>query len=119
MGSSHDAPREPSYGNLVSDVYKSLEEQLAAGEAVRSLMQHPGWPHVLRLIEARRAQVDAKLDGGLLESRAAYAFEHGRRSGLRGLESAARAIVSKADDRLARERARNEDAADAAFGRAA
>jgi hypothetical protein len=107
--------REPSFTNLVGDVFTSFDELTSAGEAVRQLMGSPGWAHVIRLVDAERSKIDSQLDGGLLPSRADYARAHGRRSGLRGLEAAAHAIVTVSDRKLAEQRSKHESGADASL----
>lgn len=92
-----------------------LGEQVDAADAVRALLAHPGWSHVTALVDAEIADLDARLDADKpLESRADYASLHGQRRGLAALAGLAHAIVSKTDERLAEEHARNR-AADAAL----
>ena len=92
----------------VDDMFGSLEDLFAAGEAVEGLLSHPGWAHVARLIEAEAAAVEAKMDGRLLESRAEYAFAHGRLGGLKAAASAAAAIRSRAALRLEQQQRKHE-----------
>lgn len=115
MGSNPEQRPEPAFTSLVKNVFPSMEELFEAGEAVRQLVQHPGWVHVSRLLEAEIASVDSSLDGRLQESRSAYAFAHGRRGGLRAMDEAARAITSRADQKLAEQRRKHEGAAESAL----
>lgn len=85
-----------------------LDELFEAGEAVEHLLAHPGWAHVDRLLGAEIATIEASLDGGLLESKAAYAFAHGRKGGLKAAREAAGAIVHKAAVKLEEQRSRHE-----------
>ncbi len=117
VGSIHSgSPREPSFTNLVSDVFPSFDELTSAGEAVSALMETEGWSHVVRLVEAERARIDARLDGELLATRADYARETGRRRGLYGFTAAATAIVDVSVKRLAEQRSKHEGGADAPLG---
>ncbi len=114
MGSIRSgSPREPSFTNLVGDVYTSLDELTHAGEAVLALVESEGWSHVVRMVEAERAKIDAKLDGELLATRADYARETGRRRGLYGFIAAAESIVAVSEKRLAEQRSKHEGGADA------
>lgn len=104
---------QPAYLSAAGDLFPTLGELTDAGDAVRGLIAQPGWDHVRRVLEAEIAKIDAKLDGGLLATRAEYAHAHGRRSGLRAMVQAADAIVAVADRRGAEQRSKHEDAADA------
>lgn len=103
---------DPGFTNLTRNILHSLDELFEAGEAVRSLQEHPGWTYLSRLIEAKAAEVDAQMDGRLLDSRSEYAYAHGRRSGLRAMADAAHAIVSEADRKLKEQQARHEGTAE-------
>lgn len=92
----------------VGDLFPQLDELAAAGEAVQDLRAHPGWAHLVRLLDKEAATVSGGLDGRLLESRADYAFAHGRVGGLKAMEAAADAIVRKATDELDKQRAKHE-----------
>lgn len=94
----------------------SLEDLFAAAEDVTALIEHPGWAHVIRLIDAEAESSDRLLDGVLLDSRAAYAHAHGRRGGLRGAQEAADAIVRTAERKLADQREKHERGAGASQG---
>lgn len=103
---------EPEYGNAVKRIYSSLNELFEMGAAVRQTMQSPGWVHISRLLEEKIAEIDFELDGQLLDTRARYAHLHGKRHGLRAMDQAARAIVSKADSKLAEQQAIYDGAAE-------
>lgn len=119
MGSNPER-RQPAHGNAVRDSFRTLESLTEAADAVRSLLAHPGWAHVSRLLDAEIAKIDARLDGDrLLETRSEYAHLHGQRRGLRAALGIAHAIVSYADERLERERQRYEGGADASLREAA
>lgn len=106
---------DPAFTRHVDDIYhRDLDGLFSAGEMVRALMTHPGWPTLARVLEAEIATIDSQLDGRLLDSRAAYAHAHGRRGGLRALDEAARAIVSRAESRLAEQQRKHEGAAEPA-----
>lgn len=113
MGSN---PRpDPAFVNLTRNVFHDLDTLFEAGEAVQALQSHPGWAYLSRLIEAEIDDVDLKLDGRLLDTRADYAHAHGRRGGLKALAEAARAIVSEADRKLAEQQRIHEGAAEPAL----
>lgn len=104
----------PEYVSLTRRLYPGMNDLFDAGTDVRDVMRHPGWEHVTRLIDAMLAEADTALDGRLLDSRAEYARAHGRRSGLRSMAEAARAIVSEADRKLAEQARKYEGAAEPA-----
>lgn len=83
------------------------------GEAVESLVAHPGWAHVTRLVEAEVAEIDRTLDGRdePLEQ-AQYALKHGRRGGLRGAMEAAEAILDLYRTALDEQRRKHESGAE-------
>lgn len=104
---------DPRWSGHVDDVFGSdLQQLLAAAEAIESLMAHPGWDHVMRLVDAEAAQVSAVTDGRLLESRSAYAFAHGRLGGLRSIKLAAQAILDRAALRFEQQRSKHEGTAE-------
>lgn len=100
---------EPEYVALVKRALPDLESLFQAGDDVMALMLHPGWTHITRLLDASVADIDARLDGNLLDSRAEYARAHGRRNGLSALPHLARAIVAEAERRR-REQERKHEA---------
>jgi hypothetical protein len=93
------------------DLFPQLDDLFAAGEAVQDLRAHPGWAHLVRLLDKEAATVSSGLDGRLLESRAEYAHAHGRMGGLKAMEAAADALVRKATDELDKQRAKHEQPA--------
>lgn len=113
MGSSTAPKPDPEFLALADRAFPTLGDLFDAGEDVESLMAHPGWAHVCRLLDESIATVDSRLDGGLLESRAAYAQAHGRRGALRAAFEAAAAIRYRADEKRAEQRAKHERAAEA------
>lgn len=90
----------------------SLEETFTAGAAVESLLAHPGWDHIGRLLDAEIAEIDRKVDGSLLESKSEYAFLHGRRGGIRFGRDVAEAILSRSRQKLEEQRAKHERSAE-------
>ena len=109
---------DPRFLRHVRDLYPVLDALFDAGEDVRSLTAHPGWTHLMALLEAETAMVDRHLDGASEPlSQAEYAMAHGRRGGLRGAVAAAEALVSHADTKLAEQRRIHEGAAEPALGR--
>jgi hypothetical protein len=101
------------HGNAVRDAFKTFEALQGAADDVRGLLAHPGWAHVCRLLDAEVTDLDRKLDGGLLETRAEYAHLHGQRRALGAAQGIAHAIVSVADDRLRQQALKHEGTADA------
>jgi hypothetical protein len=88
----------------------------AAGEAVADLLGHPGWAHVKRLLDAEALVVSSGMGERLLESRSEYAFRHGRLGGLRAIDTAADAIVRRAEQRRLEQAAKYEDPVGAGSG---
>jgi hypothetical protein len=103
---------EPEFSNHVRRIYSSLDELFEAGEAVRSLVTHPGWVHISRLIEEKIAEIDFSLDGRLLATRSEYAHQHGQRHGLRAMQQAADAIVAVAERKRREQQAKHEGTAE-------
>lgn len=99
--------------NLASRAFPTLREMADAAEDIESLTMHPGWAHVCRLLGDAVTAIDARLDGGLLDSQAAYAHAHGRRAGLRAALEAAAAIRYRAEQWDAEQKAKHEGAAEA------
>lgn len=104
--------RDPKITRHVDDLYAELDPLFEAAEQVQAVLDHPGWAHVMRLLDAEVATTEADADGRLLESRSHYAFAHGRIGGLKGAREAARAILEKAERRMAQQRARHERGAE-------
>lgn len=108
---------DPRWAGHVDDVLGSdLQELLTAAEAVESLLAHPGWDYISRLVEAEAAQVSAVTDGRLLPSRSDYAFAHGRIGGLRAIKLAAEAILARAALRFEQQRSKHESTAESVPG---
>lgn len=113
MGSRLDTPHgriPPALTRHLRDLYPSLERVAVAGEAARMLTEHPGWAVLLDLLDAEAATVDAKLEGGVLDSRAEYAFSHGRAGGLRAGPLMIEALIVHAAERLEEQRRKHEGA---------
>jgi hypothetical protein len=111
VGSNQKA--EPGLTNLTRSLYQGdMLGLFNAAEDVESLLSHPGWAHVTSLIEAELRGLDERLDGQLLDTRSDYARLTGRRSGLKALTEAARAIVSEAARQREQQRRKHEGAAE-------
>jgi hypothetical protein len=110
VGSNPINRPEPEHIALVRRILPDLEALFRAGDDVLALLSHPGWDHLTRLIDAAVHDIDARLDGHLLDSRAEYAMAHGRRSGLSAITGLARAIVAESE-RKRREQSRKYEAA--------
>lgn len=100
---------DPKFTRHLDDLYPTLEGLFDAAEAVEDMLAHPGWAHLTRLLEAEAAEADVEVDGRLLESRAEYAFAHGRRGGLRSAMVAASTLLRRAESKLAEQRAKHEN----------
>jgi hypothetical protein len=110
VGFQSRSPSGPPWVGHVDSQFKSYEELFAAAEAVESLLSQPGWAHVMRLLDAEAEAVSATADGRLLESRAEYAYAHGRMGGLRAVKLAAQAILDRSALRLEQQQAKHEPA---------
>lgn len=105
--------QDPRLKRHVERIYPDMQDLFAAGEAVEDLQAHPGWLHIVRLLEWEISTIDHTLDGRLVPlSQAEYAMAHGRRSGLRAFEDAAGAILSEYRDTLEEQRAKHERGAE-------
>src|SRR5689334_21046341 len=100
---------KPEYTALTRRAFPQLLDLFAAGEEVKSLVTHPGWASIMRLLDLAASDLDATLDGRLLDSRAAYAQAHGKRAALMAARDAADAIVAEASRKL-REQDRIDEA---------
>lgn len=90
-------------------IYPESHRLFEAGDEVASLMVHPGWLHVTRLLEYEVLTIDATLDGRDEPlTRAQYASFHGRRGGLRAFQAAADAIIARAEREFARQSVKHE-----------
>lgn len=92
-----------------------LDELVSAAEAVRALVEQPGWQVVLSLLDGEIATIDRELDGRLLDSRAAYARALGRRDGLRAAPALMAALIDRAESRLEEQRRKHERAGETAL----
>jgi hypothetical protein len=110
--------RQPQFTRHIDTA--DLQALFAKGEAVESLMSHPGWAHVREVIEAEIDTIDRRLDTGAVSgsppSRSEYAAAHGRRGGLRAVIDAPQAILLVSETELARQRARHEDPGESGIG---
>ena len=87
-------------------IYPEPQQLFEAGDLVQSLMVHPGWLHVTRLLEYEIATIDATLDGRQEPlTQAEYAHWHGRRGGLKGFQAAVATIIARAEREYERQRA--------------
>lgn len=116
VGFQSDKPNT-AYANHVKAVYPGPRsvELFDAADVVTDFMRHPGWHLVGQLVDAERSDLDARLDGRLLDTRAEYASLHGKRAALRAFEEAAHALVAVAERRLAEQQAKHERAAEPAL----
>lgn len=94
-------------------IYPELQRLFEAGDEVASLMIHPGWLHITRLLEYEIATIDSTLDGRDEPlTRSQYASYHGRRGGLRAFQAAADAIIARSEREYARQVAKHEGSAE-------
>jgi hypothetical protein len=99
----------------LDDHFGSFEHLLAAGEAARQLLQHPGWLAVQGFVQSEIDSALTALDrGGEPPSQAEFSRAHGRRAGLLYAQGVAEAIVARADQRLAEQKRKHEGAAESA-----
>jgi hypothetical protein len=99
----------------VEDLFPTLGELFSAGEEVAALAGHPGWRHVVAMLDHERGAIDRTLDtAGMPLSRAQYAMWHGRRGGLAGAQGAVEAILDKYALRLEEQKDKHESAAGSA-----
>jgi hypothetical protein len=99
----------------LDDHFGSFEHLLAAGEAARQLLDHPGWEAVQGFVKAEIDSALTGLDrGGEPPSQAEYARAHGRRAGLLYAQGVAEAIVARADQRYEEQQRKHEGAAETA-----
>lgn len=97
-------------------IYPEPQTLFEAGDEVASLMMHPGWRHITRLLEWEIATIDATLDGRDEPlTRAQYASWHGRRGGLRAFQAAADAIIGKSEREYERQVAKHESGAESSL----
>src|SRR4051812_39488154 len=90
-------------------IYPEPHRLFEAGDEVASLMAHPGWLHVTRLLEYEVFEIDKTLDGRDEPlTQAQYAARHGRRGGLRAFQAAADAIIARSEREYARQVTKHE-----------
>jgi hypothetical protein len=110
--------KQPQYVRHIDT--SDLGSLFAAGDEVRSLLSHPGWDRVVRLIEAEIDTIDRRLDSGVVSgpppSRSEYAMAHGRRGGLKAVIDAPQAILLVSETEMARQRAKHEDPGESGIG---
>lgn len=105
----------PALSRHVEDVWPELADLFSAGEKVRQLTLHPGWDAVHELIRREVAAISDRLDNSITPlTQAEYALAHGRRGGLLALDSAAEAIVARAEKRHSEQATKHESAAEPA-----
>lgn len=98
----------PPWTGHVDRHYGDLDGLFVAGDEVVTLVNSPGWDHLMRLLDAETDAVMATADGRLLASRSEYAFAHGRAGGLRGVRDAAASLIARAEQRMKEQRAKHE-----------
>jgi hypothetical protein len=115
-GSSLGQRPGPPWTGHVDRLFEDFDGLFAASEAVEQLVAHPGWAHVMRLLDAETDEVMAAADSRLLGSRSEYAFAHGRAGGIRSVRQAAASLVARAAYRLEQQRSKHEGAAESVPG---
>lgn len=101
---------KPELSRHVRDLWPEDTELFTVGELVERLQSSPGWEAVQKLLDSEVETLDGELDSGRELSQAEYAYKHGRRGALRASLEAARAIVSKATERQAKQEAEQQAA---------
>jgi hypothetical protein len=85
--------------NRISDEWP-IEQAMSAGDAVRSLLDHPGWGIVMDLVERARSDgMEILINAGPLEQ-AAYARRLGGLSGMRFAADVAATVIACAEGAL-------------------
>lgn len=96
----------------IDAIWPGTSDLLEASEHVSTLDGHYGWEAVQKVLVAEIAMIDRELDGASTPlSQAEYALKHGRRGGLKAALGAARAITSKADEKIQKLEAAGESVA--------
>jgi hypothetical protein len=111
-------PNEPSLAvkRHVEDLFPTLESLFAAGDQVLSLVEHPGWDYVNRVLAAEVDGLDRRLDGMSNPlPHPEMCLMHGRRGGLKAATDAAQAILQVAAARREEQRIKHEGAAEPAL----
>lgn len=91
--------------------YRSLEELLAAAEAVETLLASEGWKVLSTLIDDEISTIENALDDGPPISQAEYAYAHGRKGGLKAAKVAANLLIARATAKLEEQRQKHEQEA--------
>jgi hypothetical protein len=100
---------DPRFSRHIPEVFPTMEGLLEAGEAVESLLSHPGWLALQTLIAAERSVIDRDLDRTSIPlSQAEYALAHGRRDGLSSADEAATALIGRYQSTLRTQQLRHE-----------
>lgn len=107
---------DPAGSRHLDRLFPELEDILRAADAARGILSSPGWLALAVLVDAEIATIDRGLDGRLQESRAEYAFRHGRRGGIRFPEQVLHALIDRAESRLEEQRRRHEGDAESSPG---
>lgn len=108
---------EPKFTRHVDNEYPDLTALFAAGDEVLALLEHPGWSHVMRILNAEVAEIDRTLDGMSINSPLTHeqlCIAHGRRWGLNGASRAAQALLGVSERKRQQQRDRHELAAEPA-----
>lgn len=94
----------PATTKRVRDLFEDdLDGLLAAGEAVESLLAHPGWLLLTKLADAEAVALEDQMDNAHEPlPQADYAQRHGRRGGLTFMATAALAVQRVAADQHAK-----------------
>jgi hypothetical protein len=97
---------DPRLSRHLPDALDVLEVE---AEWVQATVSTPGWEVLLGLVAREVEVLSRELEGQRpLDSRADYALRHGRLSGLRAFAEFAEGLISKADAKLAEQRAKHE-----------
>ncbi len=86
---------EPIWANHVREQFAEMRGLFAAGEAAERLVFDQGWQSVLRLVGAEIEAIEAKLGGAQPLGHVEYAHLHGQLRGLKSVQHARHALVSR------------------------
>jgi hypothetical protein len=99
---------DPRLTRHIDNAFPLFDGLLAAAEAVQALGETAGWPVLLTLIDEEVSTIEARLEGGVLDSKAEYAYLHGRIGGLRAAPALLMALTTRAENRLDEQRRKHE-----------
>jgi hypothetical protein len=104
--------------NHADAIYVDADSAQRGLDDVHRLLASPGWSRVEEILELELVAIDKRLDCPREPlSRAQYAMEHGRRSGIKATLQVPLAIIERAGRRLDIERAKFEGDAESSPGR--